>query len=161
MRAIIAARPQFPATSRRTHHWTRSTAISFAAELDGHVLGAMRSHHGVTHQSTRAMHPRVIRGRQIQVNGRPHPRPAGTWCNRQPKNVHVQGKLWHPLLRWPAPMARPPIGVLGRIGRLVGDQERNKSSYSHTKFDIQDHGPTRTATGKTSPSWTQENEGRC
>ena len=30
----------------------------------------------------------------------------------------------------------PPSGVLGRIGRLVGDQERNKSSYSHTKFDI-------------------------
>ena len=62
----------------RTHHWTQSTAISFPAELDGHVLGAMRSHHGVTHQSTRAMHPRVIRSRQIQVNGRPHPRPAGT-----------------------------------------------------------------------------------
>ena len=33
-------------------------------------------------------------------------------------------------------MARPPSGVFGRIGRLVGDQERNKSSYSHTKFDI-------------------------
>ena len=34
-------------------------------------------------------------------------------------------------------MARhPPSGVLGRIGRLVGDQERNKSSYSHNKFDI-------------------------
>ena len=30
----------------------------------------------------------------------------------------------------------PPSGVLGRIDRLVGDQERNKSSYSHTKFDI-------------------------
>ena len=30
----------------------------------------------------------------------------------------------------------PPSGVLGRIGRLVGDQERNKSSYAHTKFDI-------------------------
>ena len=30
----------------------------------------------------------------------------------------------------------PPSGVFGRIGRLVGDQERNKSSYSHTKFDI-------------------------
>ena len=29
-----------------------------------------------------------------------------------------------------------PSGVFGRIGRLVGDQERNKSSYSHTKFDI-------------------------
>jgi len=27
----------------------------------------------------------------------------------------------------------PPQGVLGRIGRLVGDQERNKSSYSHTR----------------------------
>ena len=26
--------------------------------------------------------------------------------------------------------------MLRRIGRLVGDQERNKSSYSHTKFDI-------------------------
>ena len=32
--------------------------------------------------------------------------------------------------------SNPPSGVLGRIGRLVGDQERNKSSYSHTKFDI-------------------------
>ena len=30
----------------------------------------------------------------------------------------------------------PPSVVLGRIGRLVADQERNKSSYSHTKFDI-------------------------
>ena len=30
----------------------------------------------------------------------------------------------------------PQSGVFGRIGRLVGDQERNKSSYSHTKFDI-------------------------
>ena len=30
----------------------------------------------------------------------------------------------------------PPSGVFGRIGRLVGDQERNKSSYSYTKFDI-------------------------
>ena len=30
----------------------------------------------------------------------------------------------------------PPSEVLGRTGRLVGDQERNKSSYSHTKFDI-------------------------
>ena len=30
----------------------------------------------------------------------------------------------------------PPSGVLGRIGRLVGDQECNKSSYSHTKFAI-------------------------
>ena len=33
-------------------------------------------------------------------------------------------------------MARPPSVVLARIGRLVGDQERNKSSYSHAKFDI-------------------------
>ena len=30
----------------------------------------------------------------------------------------------------------PPSGVFGRISRLVGDQERNKSSYFHTKFDI-------------------------
>ena len=30
----------------------------------------------------------------------------------------------------------PPEAVLKRLGRLVGDQERNKSSYSYTKFDI-------------------------
>lgn len=36
------------------------------------------------------------------------------------------------LLQW----LDPPLGVLRRIGRLVGDQERNKSSYSHTQFDI-------------------------
>lgn len=39
------------------------------------------------------------------------------------------------LLQWLA----PPEGVLRRLGRLVGDQERNKSSYSHTRFDIQAH----------------------
>ena len=31
---------------------------------------------------------------------------------------------------------KPPVSVCRRIGRLVGDQERNKSSYSQTKFDI-------------------------
>ena len=36
------------------------------------------------------------------------------------------------LLQW----LDPPKVVLKRLGRLVGDQERNKSSYSHTKFDI-------------------------
>ena len=49
-----------------------------------------------------------------------------------------------------------PSVVLGRIGRLVGDQERNKSSYSHTKFDINqgkeadvEQVPTYHATGGT------------
>ena len=36
------------------------------------------------------------------------------------------------LLQW----LDPPEAVLKRLGRLVGDQERNKSSYSHTRFDI-------------------------
>jgi len=36
------------------------------------------------------------------------------------------------LLQW----LDPPEAVLRRLGRLVGDQERNKSSYSHTRFDI-------------------------
>ena len=36
------------------------------------------------------------------------------------------------LLQW----LDPPDAVLKRLGRLVGDQERNKSSYSHTRFDI-------------------------
>jgi hypothetical protein len=30
----------------------------------------------------------------------------------------------------------PPEVVLRSLGRLVGDQERNKCSYSHTRFDI-------------------------
>ena len=36
------------------------------------------------------------------------------------------------LLQW----LEPPQHVCSRIGRLVGDQERNKSSYSQTRFDI-------------------------
>ena len=36
------------------------------------------------------------------------------------------------LLQW----LDPPEAVLKRLGKLVGDQERNKSSYSHTRFDI-------------------------
>ena len=36
------------------------------------------------------------------------------------------------LLQW----LDPPEAVLKRLGRLVGNQERNKSSYSYTKFDI-------------------------
>ena len=36
------------------------------------------------------------------------------------------------LLQW----LDPPEAVLKRLGRLVGDQERNKASYSYTKFDI-------------------------
>ena len=36
------------------------------------------------------------------------------------------------LLQW----LDPPEAVLKRLGKLVGDQERNKSSYSYTKFDI-------------------------
>ena len=36
------------------------------------------------------------------------------------------------LLQW----LDPPVAVLKRLGRLVGDQERNKASYSYTKFDI-------------------------
>ena len=36
------------------------------------------------------------------------------------------------LLQW----LDPPVGVLKRIGRLVGDQERNKASYSYSPFDI-------------------------
>ena len=49
------------------------------------------------------------------------------WCKENSGT-----KSFADLLLW----LDPPSGVLGRIGRLVGDQERNKSSYSHTKFDI-------------------------
>ena len=36
------------------------------------------------------------------------------------------------LLLW----LQPPDRTCKRIGRIVGDQERNKSSYSQTRFDI-------------------------
>ena len=59
------------------HPWTRSTALSFAAEIDGHVLGTLCAvtmiHNGVAHQPARSVHPRAVRSRQVEIDGNPHP----------------------------------------------------------------------------------------
>ena len=94
--------------------WTRWTCL-------GH---AMCSDNGVTHQSARPVYSRTLRCRQVQIDGNPHPGLDWNRYHWQPQDiVYLQRKLRHSILCWPAPMA-------------VGDQERNKSSYSHTKFDI-------------------------
>ena len=59
---------------RRASPLARSTALSFAAELDGHVLGTLlRSDSGVAHQPARSVHPRAFRSRQVEIDGNPHP----------------------------------------------------------------------------------------
>ena len=119
------------------HPWTRSTALSFAAELDGHVLG------------TRAVRMALLTNRlDLCIQGL-----FGAGKSKSMAililaliEIDVTDSLkilfickensgtrsFADLLLW----LDPPSGVFGRIGRLVGDQERNKSSYSHTKFDI-------------------------
>ena len=81
---------------------------------------------------------RVIRRWQIQIYGDPYPCPPR--ARRRPQtSFPLQRKLRQPrffadLLQW----LDPPEAVLKRLGRLVGDQERNESSYSSAKFDIRE-----------------------
>ena len=120
------------------HPWTRTTALSFAAELDGHVLGTLCA-------VTMAL-----------LTNRPDLCIQGLFGAGKSKSMAILilalieidttdslkilfickensgTRSFADLLLW----LDPPSGVFGRIGRLVGDQERNKSSYSHTKFDI-------------------------
>ena len=116
--------------------WTRTTALSFAAELDGHVLGTLCA-------VTMAL-----------LNNRLDLCIQGLFGAGKSKSMAVlllalveiddTDKLkilfickensgtrsFADLLLW----LKPPASVCRRIGRLVGDQERNKSSYSQTKI---------------------------
>ena len=120
------------------YHWTRSTAISFAAELDGHVLGTLCA---VTMAlltnrldlciqglfgagKSKSMAVLILALLELDVTDSLK---ILFICKENSGT-----RSFADLLLW----LDPPSGVLGRIGRLVGDQERNKSSYSHTKFDI-------------------------
>ena len=120
------------------YHWIRSTAISFAAELDGHVLGTLCA---VTMAlltnrldlciqglfgagKSKSMAVLILALLELDVTDSLK---ILFICKENSGT-----RSFADLLLW----LDPPSGVLGRIGRLVGDQERNKSSYSHTKFDI-------------------------
>ena len=120
------------------HQWTRTTALSFAAELDGHVLGTLSA---VTMAlltnrldlciqglfgagKSKSMAILILALIEIDVTDSLK---ILFFCKENSGT-----RSFADLLLW----LDPPSGVFGRIGRLVGDQERNKSSYSHTKFDI-------------------------
>ena len=121
-----------------SHPWTRTTALSFAAELDGHVLGTLCA---VTMAlltnrldlciqglfgagKSKSMAILILALIEIDVTDSLK---ILFICKENSGTRNFAD-----LLLW----LDPPSGVFGRIGRLVGDQERNKSSYSHTKFDI-------------------------
>ena len=121
-----------------SHPWTRTTALSFAAELDGHVLGTLCA---VTMAlltnrldlciqglfgagKSKSMAILILALIEIDVTDSLK---ILFICKENSGT-----RSFADLLLW----LDPPSGVFGRIGRLVGDQERNKSSYSHTKFDI-------------------------
>ena len=120
------------------HPWTRSTALSFAAELDGHVLGTLCA---VTMALLTNRLDLCIQGlfgagksksmaililALIEIDTTDSLKMLFICKENSGTRSFADLLLW----------LDPPSGVFGRIGRLVGDQERNKSSYSHTKFDI-------------------------
>ena len=120
------------------HPWTRSTALSFAAELDGHVLGALCA---VTMALLTNRLDLCIQG----LFGAGKSKSMAVLLlallelddTKSLKMLFIckensDTRSFADLLQW----LEPPHHVCNRIGRLVGDQERNKSSYSHTKFDI-------------------------
>ena len=92
------------------YHWTRSTALSFAAELDGHVLGTLCA---VTMALLTNRLDLCIQG----LFGAGKSKSMAVLIlalleldtTKQPENpFYLQGKFRHQLLRGPAPMARPP-----------------------------------------------------
>ena len=120
------------------YQWTRTTAISFAAEMDGHVLGTLCA---VTMALLTNRLDLCIQG----LFGAGKSKSMAVLILALIKidttdslkilficKENSGTRSFADLLLW----LDPPSGVFGRIGRLVGDQERNKSSYSHTKFDI-------------------------
>ena len=120
------------------NQWIRSTAISYAAERDGHVLGTLcavtmalltnrldLSIQGLFGAGkSKSMAILILALIELDVD---HNLKILFLCKENSGT-----RSFADLLLW----LDPPEGVLRRIGRLVGDQERNKSSYSHTKFDI-------------------------
>jgi len=120
------------------HPWTRIIALSFAAELDGHVLGTLCT-------VTMAL---LTNRLDLYIQGLFGAGKSKSMAILILALIEIDTtdslkilfickensgtRSFADLLLW----LDPPSGVFGRIGRLVGDQERNKSSYFHTKFDI-------------------------
>ena len=118
--------------------WIRTTALSYAAEMNGHVLGTLCA---VTMAlltnrldlciqglfgagKSKSMAILILALLELDVD---HRLKILFLCKENSGT-----RSFADLLQW----LDPPEAVLKRLGRLVGDQERNKSSYSYTKFDI-------------------------
>jgi hypothetical protein len=118
--------------------WIRTTALSYAAEMNGHVLGTLRA---VTMAlltnrldlciqglfgagKSKSMAILILALLELDVD---HRLRILFLCKENSGT-----RSFSDLLQW----LDPPVAVLKRLGRLVGDQERNKASYSYTKFDI-------------------------
>ena len=121
-----------------SHTWTRTVALSFAAELDGHVMGALCA---VTMALLTNRLDLCIQG--LFGAGKSKSMAVLLLALLELDETHDLKMLFickensgtrsfADLLQW----LEPPKPVSSRIGRLVGDQERNKSSYSQTMFDI-------------------------
>ena len=121
-----------------SHTWTRTIALSFAAELDGHVMGALCA---VTMALLTNRLDLCIQG--LFGAGKSKSMAVLLLALLELDEAHDLKMLFvckensgtrsfADLLQW----LEPPKPVSSRIGRLVGDQERNKSSYSQTMFDI-------------------------
>ena len=122
------------------NNWIQETALSFAADLDGHVLGTLCA---VTMAFLTNRLDQIYVYKDYLGLENPNPWQFSFWHYW---NLTLAKKLkilflckentgtrsFASLLQW----LDPPVGVLKRIGRLVGDQERNKASYSYTPFDI-------------------------
>ena len=118
--------------------WIRTTALSYAAEMDGHVLGTLCA---VTMAlltnrldlciqglfgagKSKSMAILILALLELDVD---HRLKILFLCKENSGT-----RSFADLLQW----LDPPEAVLKRLGRLIGDQERNKSSYSYTKFGI-------------------------
>ena len=118
--------------------WIRTTALSYAAEMNGHVLGTLCA---VTMAlltnrldlciqglfgagKSKSMAILILALLELDVD---HRLRILFLCKENSGT-----RSFSDLLQW----LDPPVAVLKRLGRLVGDQERNKASYSYTKFDI-------------------------
>ena len=118
--------------------WIRTTAVSYAAEMDGHVLGTLCA---VTMAlltnrldlciqglfgagKSKSMAILILALLELDVD---HRLRILFLCKENSGT-----RSFADLLQW----LDPPVAVLRRLGRLVGDQERNKASYSYTRFDI-------------------------
>ena len=120
------------------HSWTRTTALSFAAELDGHVLGTLCA---VTMALLTNRLDLCIQG--LFGAGKSKSMAVLLLALLElddTENMKILflckensgTRSFADLLLW----LQPPDRTCKRIGRIVGDQERNKSSYSQTRFDI-------------------------